>query len=67
MGTAGNTVCVDGIILIFKPGSCIQRNISFGELSIVTEGIAGEKLFIKFYGIESRIPKEGFGIGQGVL
>lgn len=65
MGTAGDTVCVNDIIPIFQTRSCIERNISFGEMSINAEGIAGEKLFIKCCGIESRIPKEGLGIEQG--
>ena len=29
MGTTGDTIFIDGIILIFKAESCIQRNISF--------------------------------------
>lgn len=64
-GQQGDTVCVNDIILIFQTRSCIERNISFGEMSINAEGIAGEKLFIKCYGIESCIPKEGLGIEQG--
>lgn len=35
-------------------------------MSIVAEGIASEKLFIKSYSIESCITKEGFGTDQRV-
>lgn len=67
MGTAGDTVCIDGIILIFQTGSGIQGDISFREMSVETEGIAGQEIFIEFYSIECRISKEGFGIDQRVL
>ena len=33
MGTAGDSVFINGIILIFKSGSCIQRDKGFGEMN----------------------------------
>lgn len=39
----------------------------FGEMFIDAESIVGKKIFIKFYGIESRIAKEGFWIDQRAL
>ncbi len=64
MRTAWNTILIDGIILIFKSGSCIQRNISFREMSVIAKSAAGKKAFIEFYSIESSITKECFRIDQ---
>lgn len=36
MRTTGDTVFIDSIILIFKSGSCIQRNIRMGEMSSIS-------------------------------
>ena len=66
-GTAGDTVRIEGIILVFQTGSGIQWDISLGEMPAVTKGIAGQKKLIEFYGIKGRITKEGFGIDQWVL
>ena len=41
----GDTVFVDGIILIFKSESCIQRNISFREMFVITKSVTGKKSF----------------------
>lgn len=60
----GDTVFVDGIILIFKSGSCIQRNISFREMFVITKSVTGKKALIELCGIECRISEEGFGLDQ---
>ena len=67
MGTTRNTIFIDGIILIFKPGSCIQRNISFREMFVITKSITGKKALIELCGIESCISEECFGIDQRML
>lgn len=64
MGTAGNSVFINGIILIFKSGSCIQRDIGFGKMFVITKSVASKKILIEFYGIKSRITKECFRIDQ---
>lgn len=60
----GDTVFVDGIILIFKSGSCIQRNISFREMFVITKSVTGKKALIELCGIECCISEEGFGLDQ---
>lgn len=60
----GDTVFVDGIILIFKSGSCIQRNVSFREMFVITKSVTGKKALIEFCGIECSISEEGFGLDQ---
>lgn len=67
MGTAGDTIFVDGIILIFKTGSCIERDICFREMFIITKSVAGKKIFIELQGIESSVSKECFRIEQRVF
>ena len=67
MGTTGDTVFIDGIILIFKSGSCIQRNISFREMFVITKSVTGKKALIELYGIESSITEECFWIDQGMF
>lgn len=64
MRTTGDSVFIDGIILIFKSGSCIQRNISFREMFVITKSVTGKKALIELYGIESSITEEGFRIDQ---
>lgn len=53
MRTTGDTVFIDSIILIFKSGSCIQRNIRLGEMSIITKSVTGKKVFVDFSSIKS--------------
>ena len=67
MRTTGDTVFIDGIILISKSESCIQRNISFREMFVITKSVTDKKALIEFYGIKSRITEEGFGIDQRML
>ena len=62
MRATGNTIFINGIILIFKTRSCIQRDISFREMVIITEGVTGKEVLIKLNGIKSRISEEGFRI-----
>ena len=67
MGTTRNTIFIDGIIQIFKSGSCIQRNISFREMFVITKSVTGKKALIELCGIESSITQEGFWIDQRML
>ena len=62
MRATGNNIFINGIILIFKTRSCIQRDISFREMFIITEGVTGKEVLIKLNGIKSRISEEGFRI-----
>lgn len=64
MRTTGDTIFIDGIILIFKSGSCIQWNISFRKMFVITKSVTGKKALIDLCGIESCISKEGFRIDQ---
>ena len=67
MGTTRNTIFIDGIIRIFKTRSCIQRNISFREMLVITKSVTGKKALIKLCGIESSITQKGFWINQRML
>ena len=58
MGTAGDSVFINGIILIFKSRSCVQRDIGFGEMFVITKSVTSKKILIEFYGIKSCIAKE---------
>ena len=64
MGTAGDSVFINGIILIFKSRSCVQRDIGFGEMFVITKSVTSKKILIEFYGIKSSIAKECFRIDQ---
>ena len=58
---------IDGIIQIFKSGSCIQRNISFREMFVITKSVTGKKALIELCGIESSITGKVFGLIKGCL
>lgn len=64
MGTTGDSVFINGIILIFKSGSCVQRDIGFGEMFVITKSVTSKKILIEIYGIKSCITKECFRIDQ---
>ncbi len=64
MGTAGDSVFINGIILIFKSGSCIQGDIGFGEMFVITKSVTSKKILIESCGIKSSIAKECFRIDQ---
>ena len=64
MRTTRDPVFIDSIILIFKTCSCIEWNICFLEMPVLTKSITGKKALIKLSGIESGISEEGFGIDQ---
>lgn len=65
MGTTGNTIFINGIILTFKSESCIQRNIRLDEMSVITKSVTSKKFFVEFCSIKSRITKEFFGLISG--
>lgn len=60
--TARNTIFMNGIIRIFKPRACIQRNVCSGKMFISTKSIAGKQCFIEEGCIKSSITKESFWI-----
>lgn len=58
MGTVGDIILIDGIILIFESGSCIKRNICFREMFFNTKSITAKKTLIAFYDIKNCIAKK---------
>src|SRR5699024_3432394 len=64
MRTTRDPVFIDSIILIFKTCSCIEWNICFLEMPVLTKSITGKKALIKQSGIESGISEEGFRVDQ---
>lgn len=67
MGTAGDSVFINGIILIFKSGSCIQRDIGFGEMFVITKSVTSKKILIEFYVSKAASPRNVFGLIRGCL
>lgn len=67
MRTAGNPIFIDLIILLFKTGSGVKWDISFTKVFIISESIAGKKLWVECCSIKSSITKESFGIDQWML
>ena len=47
MRTAGNTIFVNAVVLMFNTGSGVKRDISFSKVFVVSEGITGKKQWIE--------------------
>jgi len=72
MWTAWNTICIDGVIIVFQMRPRIKRNISFGKMKPITtviraKSISSKQLFIKIGCVKGRISQKSFGVDKRML
>ena len=64
---AGNSILIDGVILVFKTRSCGERNIGLLEMLVIPKSVTSKKALIELHGIESCVTEKCFRIDQRVF